>query len=426
YNVNNFNIEVTSNLKELYELGKEIMKKENSDLFLEDKTLDLLYLYGLPIAGASFDCGDKIWIKSDLKEKTKNVLAVGLPFVGVRNTNFGGYNNEMRMFEWDVTSRNYDVDVDVLFYQNWPFEFDVNPSKGEIVRGDSVKQTYDFGIFCIARYHFVYDLEFPVVIKMEKDGDEMFFATKVKIVSNNPRENDLVYGYEDEKFCNENLKKIKINEDFDINVLCEDNICSKEVVDGEVEVPDCGGVIVASKEGYVSEDKVVSDEMEFELEKISKMKFKVRKQNKSGEYNLKDNEMVIINLINEEKNFESYAVSSQMDEIELVEGKYNVNMMLIKEGKFKFPGKTIEYCIGIETPLGCAGTKKSVKIPAVDLDQVVVGGAEYEHAFKKEDLEKDSLVFYVYEDKVKKIDDVGKVMEKLEKYGEKVKKVEAR
>ena len=113
----------------------------------------------------------------------------------------------------------------------------------------------------------------------------------------------------------------------------------------------------------------------------------------------------------------------------------DVSLMLIKKDKLKIPGKTIEYCepsIGniitgvLLSIMGGTCEKKELVIPPMELPNVVVGGAEYIHSFTEEDLKKDGLIFYVYEDKVEDMEDMIKVMEKMKEYGEKVKKVEAK
>jgi len=437
YKISDFSLEIESELNDLYELSKKIMKKENDDLFLEEKTLDLLTLYGVPLSGASLDCEDKIWLKSELKDKVKNILAGGLPFVRVEKTKGEKYKDEMKMFVWDVTNEYYDMDVNLLFFQNWPFEFEVWPSKGEIVKGDVFRKVIPWlGVLCNTYYHFVYDLEFPAVFKVKKGDEEFYFATKVKIVANKARENDNVFNSENEEFCNAPGKKIKINDDFDVNFICGDFLCSKEVENGYVEVPVCNnGVIIASKDGYLSESKEIDtyeeDSVSFTLEKLEKMQFKVKNQN-NIEID-KDKYMVVVHLRSDK--FEDSVVYPEMDEIELVDGKYDVSLMLIKKDKLKIPGKTIEYCepsIGniitgvLLSIMGGTCEKKELVIPPMELPNVVVGGAEYIHSFTEEDLKKDGLIFYVYEVEVKSTDDMIRVMEKMKEYGEKVKKVEVK
>ena len=428
YKISDFSLEIESELNDLYELSKKIMKKENDDLFLEEKTLDLLTLYGVPLSGASLDCEDKIWLKSELKDKVKNILAGGLPFVRVEKTKGEKYKDEMKMFVWDVTNEYHDMDVNLLFFQSWPFEFEVWPSKGEIVKGDVFREYSEWGMFCMTYYHFVYDLEFPVVFKIKKGDEIMYFATKVKIVANKARENDNVFDSENEEFCNAPGKKIKINDNFGVNFICGEFLCSKEVEDGYVEVPVCNnGIIIASKDGYLSESIGIDtykkdDEISFSLEKLEKMKFKVKNQN-NVEVD-KDEYMVVVHLRSDK--LDNYAVYPEMDEIELVDGEYDVSLMLIKKDKLKIPGRREKVCIGVKIPLGCIGYEEEQVFPPMELPNVVVGGAEYVHSFTEEDLKKDGLIFYVYEDKVEDMEDMIKVMEKMKEYGEKVKKVEAK
>ena len=152
------------------------------------------------------------------------------------------------------------------------------------------------------------------------------------------------------------------------------------------------------------------------------MKFKVKNQN-NVEVD-KDEYMVVVHLRSDK--LDNYAVYPEMDEIELVDGEYDVSLMLIKKDKLKIPGRREKVCIGVKIPLGCIGYEKEQVFPPMELPNVVVGGAEYVHSFTEEDLKKDGLIFYVYEDKVEDMEDMIKVMEKMKEYGEKVKKVEAK
>jgi len=427
YKVEFYNVEVNSEIKELYELSKEIMKKENSDLFLEEKTLDLLTLYGIPISGAGFDCEEKIWVKSELEMRVKDLLSVGLPFIRVEETKYESYEDEeMRMFIWDVTSKYYDDEVETLFYQQWPFEFDVNPSKGELVKGDVFRQNWKFGVFCLNYYHFVYDLEFPVVFRVSNGEEEFYFATKVKIISNKARENDNVFFSENEEFC-KNGKEMKVLGADSVNFICGEFMCSREVENEKVEVPVCSNaLVVGNKEGYVSDeiwiDTYEEEGVGFNLEKIKKLEVEFRDQNNK----LIDGSKYKVVAHLESDKFESYSVYPEMDEIELVEGDYNVNLMLMKKDRMKFPGKRVKVCIGIKALGSCLGEEREYVIPTLDLENVVVGGAEYEYSFTEEDLKNEGLRFYVYEDEVRNTDEMVNVMGKLKEYGKKVNKVEVK
>jgi len=91
---------VPMQLGKMYQIAKQAMDKENENYFVEERTIDAIFLYPeIPSTSLNFECSPKIWTKTAVKESLQNVLVNNLPFIKLKGTN---YAKSEKYFEIDV------------------------------------------------------------------------------------------------------------------------------------------------------------------------------------------------------------------------------------------------------------------------------------------------------------------------------------
>ncbi|MCX6707840.1 MAG: hypothetical protein NT001_06945 [Candidatus Woesearchaeota archaeon] len=244
-----YNAEMDVGLKNAYELSKEIFAAENSQMFLEDVTIDLMTAGSdIPFTDISFECGQKQWSVLEISGRVKNLLFYNLPKIKLMNTNYEpylahpskyellkGYTPEdigagkipkdvpadaydYFHFRWDAATNDYSsLTAYVNFQKDWDFRLYARPSKGDTMmsswdRGDP---DYYLSYLCINAYHFTYDVIYPVEMMIRDnsafngDGYAFKFAMPVLINHNKGDRSNFpitLYEYPDQKggeYCND-------------------------------------------------------------------------------------------------------------------------------------------------------------------------------------------------------------------------------
>jgi len=225
-------------LKKAYELAKAIMLKENEDMFLEKKTIDLIALdKDIPYTDVQVSCKKKTWSIAKLKSNLQNLLAINLPYIRIRGTSYkdtyvptpdGGVKYSTSYYQqhylWDVSETKYEgMHTSFGYDKLYPMRFSVRPNKGSYIESNSQKGQNMLSFFCLQIWHFTYDIVYPVkaTIYDEKTNDHdeytFIFAFKVSLNHNQPfRENFATTIFEgrdtadNDEYCNEAGKQIFI------------------------------------------------------------------------------------------------------------------------------------------------------------------------------------------------------------------------
>ncbi|MAG50636.1 hypothetical protein CL621_03285 [archaeon] len=433
------------NLGKLYKLANKIIERASEDVFLEEQTIDFLVLYDeIPFSGSELRCSPKIWLKEDVIRELREILANNIPFTKIKGTSHSFPNRFYNRFLWDIGVGGYSgIRSDFMFSRNWLIDLDVFPRKGNVLKSESV--TGNLGsatglaqsFLCLQNYHFIYDIKYPILIKLIDDssfngeGYTFQFASQVVIDNNQPRRSVIVpesiqegatrycdkrfvdsavYTYE--KDLDGNLRPLS---DVRIGYRCINHFCDIGKTEFDVydeaslrtEFPSCiNGEIVAEKEGYhlVKEQVSTNNRVEIPLilEPYVVRKSKVKVINKGGSVrSLLSSEKVIMQLIENDKDYSTSVIYPDNEDILLIPGDYTVNAFLVKEGRINIADRKVEKCIdvpkkGIIGVLGATEEKcVETTIPGGTFNNVVTGAVEFEFTINSYDLKKDSVEFYI-------------------------------
>lgn len=213
-----FHATLAVQLKQLYNLAREIAEYELDTLFLEKTTQNLLSIYGQvdksylpPMAGGlHFEpCGERVfWFYSDVQSDLREMLAGNIPYLRVANTEFGKITiskkeepdeerREIRRGIFDSfikfpTENKYeDITASFNYQSNYPMEliFGNNLGYGIIVP-DTLEINALVANLCMFEYSFLYNLKFPVVVtladtKSTIDGNAMIFQFPLQVIIKN-------------------------------------------------------------------------------------------------------------------------------------------------------------------------------------------------------------------------------------------------
>jgi hypothetical protein len=392
--VSNFNSRVNSVLGELYDSALEVYEKEKSDLFLEEYSVDVLRLYA-PVDGVEISCSPLTWnadsVFSDLKEAiSSNILAI---------KNSGDSNDY-----FNVEGLPSSAKISFVNSENWPSYFEVNPSNENLLIAQPVGNQQGLGIlgFCYVPYHFVYNLKYPVLVQLSKNGETFQFPLTVLIEGNVPREakGGSSSSFESEDLCENSNSDIKVTVyDSDLNELeaqvsyeCFGSTCSLgKTENGSIEskVPQCiNGNLVVRSEGYaesqILHSSVDSGQVFVVLDKEYEKESSIYVDGKLYSGN------AIITLVSEDK---SQTISyPENKNVFLSEGDYEIEVALYEDTELNFDGASTQKCVDVpKTSLFgfFGGTKEQcydVQAPEQLITTALVGGGSAEIFFSKDEL----------------------------------------
>ncbi len=449
FKLEKFSSKVDISLGRLYSIARKIFEYEQKNNFLEENTIDYMVVYDeIPYSGIDFDCSPKIWTKTKVIEDFKDILEINVPMNSIKGTNF---ELKEKYYIKDVGISDKNTDVSFMYSKDWPFLIDISPN-GEVLKGDS----YNTGVgrfltqfLCLNSYHFVYDIKYPVLISLDKNGYIFQFALQTVIDNNQARKNriDVNYAYDTEsKICDKKITDLNVytlKYDLSNNLIPVNNAkisfkCLGTSCDiGETDrnglltekFPQCmNAQIIAEKEGlFRTEDTITTTKPEtinLLMDPIYKINFTVRLINKNG--NIRDlyqDETAFIEMQDIEKGYATTSVYPSSS-IELIDGKYFVKIYIIANSTrgIKLDEQKIENCIdipktGIAGLLG--GTEKKcyeTTLPSMTLDQVMIGGNQFEFTVNRDELSKaKSITFYsIYDNYPMNINDVNKITANIE------------
>jgi hypothetical protein len=181
YKLNDFITDVPIRLKMAYDLAVQVMNKENTDAFLEEKTLDLIMMspqwpigVAVPTTDIEFSCVPKLWPLKNVSNRIKELVRNNLPRIKVDKTNYipieDIYTYQKVHYLWPVTEKKYDMKVSFTYDDNLGMELHVRPSNGAYLTSNPMKGQKMLDWICIHLWHFTYDISYPVIVTIRDDA----------------------------------------------------------------------------------------------------------------------------------------------------------------------------------------------------------------------------------------------------------------
>ncbi|MFA5071367.1 MAG: hypothetical protein WC511_03305 [Candidatus Pacearchaeota archaeon] len=399
--VSNHNVEVKSNIFSLYNSAKKVYEKEQNELFLENYGIDIVRLYA-PVDGVELSCSPQVWnaenIFSDLKEAIEtNTLAL---------SSEEPTTTEEKYFFVDA---GINEGVRFINSQDWANSFEVLPSEGVSLIANPVGNQAGLGMigFCYVPYHFVYNVNYPILVQVY-DGDEVFqFPVAVVIQGNQPRESlDTTAGEIDTEFCNNknSLTSVAVYDNelnpvnAEISYECFGTSCYIGNTSSgtlQSELPQCvNGYIIARADGFNEIKYLYSSVSEGSANIIMNKLYELDVNLKIGNLNYNDDALIYFT-----SDEDSVTVSyPEQKKVNLSEGDYKISVYAYKSSSISFQETTTEQCIdvaqtGIGGFLGFTEEKCfDITVPAQVVTNVLAGGGNQELFITGDELKNSELI----------------------------------
>ena len=394
-----FSVEVNSLLGSLYEDAKKVYELEQEQFFLENYSVDVLYLYA-PVDGVELSCSPMFWNVDEFYQNFSEALV----------DNIGALKNQGKDDDYFALDLHVDSELNFLTSSLWPSTFEVINADSNILVAEPVGNQEGMGIlgFCYVPYHFVYNVRYPVLVQVSLSGETFQFPMAVIIDRNMPREGKEGTSYINEvtdicEYKNNNLLISLYDSDLnfvngEISYECFGSNCYiGETQNGQLNelFPQCvnGNVKVVSEgfeNTYVSTDidqgeVVIILDREYELD----LEFQVDGSLYSGN--------AIVSFVGGDSSF-SLAYPKQ-SEVTLSEGQYEIDVYFYRDSSLKFEETTTEYCTDVPSSgiKGFFGLEEEecfeTVIPEQEISNVLIGGGNTEYYFIEQELKNsDTLV----------------------------------
>ncbi|MEM4230523.1 MAG: hypothetical protein QXF25_01480 [Candidatus Pacearchaeota archaeon] len=382
--------EIQSKIGKFYNLATKIYNKEKEEAFLENFALDIVYLYA-PTTEAELSCTPKVWLLENISQGLKEAFESNFLFLNPKARN--------KYYALDI---NTDESLRFLYSRDWPTKI-YTPNDNGLLVAKPIGNQKGLGVlgFCFLNYHFVYDINFPILVQIY-DAKEFFqFPVNVLIRGNKPRqplEGSMVQ-IKEESVCKYKPTKGKvytydsdlkpIEADIEFKCFSESCLIGKTKISGneailEGNFPACvNGFVVGKAEGYTIGEDIVSSNEEFEsvliLDKLYKLNLDLKLEGRPTTNN-------IMIYFESEKNSQSVYWPMQKS-VELAEGNYNITAYVYSNGEINLPSINTKTCVdvpysGIGGLLGMTKEKCfDVNVPEQKLYNVIIGGGKSEEYF---------------------------------------------
>jgi len=428
FSIKDFYSRVEAPLGSLYKEASKIYEKESSDYFLEQNAINVLVSNDkIPVTGVTRDCGKKIWARRDVESAIKEYVPLNIQMLRVKGTNYGLINPKEDYYVLDAGIKDNDMDVSFYSSSFWPYEIEIIPTDGELLEAQSLTEYAGAleglaqSFFCMNYYQFLYNMKFPTLVILSKDGYTLKFATQVVIEKNEARKATLApitVPEVDTTFCENRQSNLDVSvfddngnpvNNVDIKFKCLNVVCNIGKTLGyslKAPFPPCvNGIVIASKEGYNNGKAIVStNEPSLVSITLAEPKEVFVEAKMSGRVSslLENDETIFISMINSEEEFSSSLVYPDQEEIKLIPGNYEVYIYALKDtGGITVQGEKREVCTDVPQSgvAGWFGAKTercvTVDIPSTELESVMVGGARFNMYISSSNLRQNNLVFYV-------------------------------
>jgi len=385
--ISNHEVTVNSKLGKFFRMAKEVYNAEKSSMFLEKYALDVMRLYA-PGTGTEISCTPEVFVDEDIKEDIVNGLAANIPAVKLDGSYYDLSSKERDYF---VTDLNLDIDenLNFLYSPSWPTSIEIYGDR--IVEPVGLQEGMGILGFCYVPYHFIYDINFPVLIQFY-DNQELFqFPVGVVIAKSQPREalptpEGISIG---SPVCETKNQEVEIyTYDLGLNPVeanikfhCLNSECpigETTLKSGEAGLkanfPQCvNGQIIASAEGYANGKVQISTNDESVANILLLKKHEVA-------LDLGSVKQAVVMFHADD--YGTTVAYPNTKKVELVEGYYNVTVYVYDNSSLTFPATNERRCVDVPES-GLAGffgaeTEKcfDINMPETAVEFAVIGGGK--------------------------------------------------
>ena len=405
YLISSHSIEVSSNLKKLYDSAVELYSKEQREMFLENYTVDILRNYA-PVDGVEITCSPMTWNAEEVFSKLQEAIEANIRALKTKGGDYTLTKPENKYFIIDT-----DINARFLNSKNWTSGFEVNPSRGALLISEPIGNQQGLGIigFCYVPYHFVYDVKYPVLIQVY-EGNEFFqFPFAVVLKGNVPRtpvegnlfETDVLPELCESKSVLTSIYPTdKRSNPIDAEVVYECAGVSCEIgktSNGTLKAlfPQCvnGNLIVSSpgfKDKSVFQTILEEGELSIFLDKLydREVNLKLDSRNYSGQ-------AIISFISNNETNTLLYPLQKR---INISEGQYQIQVYIYENSSITIQASNQKQCIevpksGLGSLFGLTEEKCfDYAMPSQVVSNALAGGGKENYYILESELENSNLI----------------------------------
>ncbi|MEI7719380.1 MAG: hypothetical protein WCI72_05915 [archaeon] len=390
-------VQVKSKLGKFYDLASAVYEKEKADGFLEEYGLDAMRLYA-PVTGVEFTCAPKYFNEELIKNNITQALETNIAFLKLSGNYYELSDPKHSYFVVDV-GQKVDENVNFVYSSSWPTKIQMFGDK--LVQPVGNQQGLGMFGLCFVPYHFVYNINFPVLIQFY-DGAELFQFGVVAIIKNSQSREAVLGGEEltlGDEICADADKKISISTyDLKLNPVeanlrfeCLGESCelgkTKISSDGSIliaDVPSCvNGVLQAYAENYTSSSQTISTNREDKADILMK---KIR------EINVSIKSTAPVTILFSSEDYTSVFNYPEDKTVKLTEGEYNITAFVYQNTTLSFPGVKDRKCLDVPSSsiggvFGATDNKCfDLDIPAQTIDSALVGGGKAFEYFAEDQL----------------------------------------
>ncbi|MFH0711564.1 MAG: hypothetical protein V1889_00385 [archaeon] len=378
---------VGSKLGKFYGMAIDVYDYEKSSMFLENYALDVMRLYA-PVTGTEIGCAPKIFVEENIKKDIIGGLGANIPMLKLDGSYYDLSSEEESYFVTDIGER-IDENVNFVYSLGWPTSIEIY---GDMVaKPVGLQEGMGMMGFCYVPYHFVYDINFPVLVQFYDEKEIFQFPVAVVISKNRARAAlpTTTGASIESRVCEFRNQDVDVySYDVDLNPVearvrfrCLDDVCEiggTKNENGEAilrgEFPQCvNGFILVSADGYADAKYQISTNEEDIANIVLAKKYKVG-------LDLGDVKKALVSFVSDD--YSATVLYPEMDSVELVEGYYNVSVFIYDDSSLKFPASSRSECVDVpESGLaGLFGAQSEkcyeINVPEMDVDFAVVGGGK--------------------------------------------------
>lgn len=400
--VGSHEINVESKLGKFYGLALDTYNYEKQNMFLEEYALDVMRLYA-PVDGTNLTCAPMVFNENKIKQELVDAMSANIGALKLKGSYYDLVNKENNYFVTDI-GNDVDESVSFLYSSDWPTKIEIYGDK--VIEPVGLQQGMGILGFCYVPYHFVYDINFPVLVQFY-DNAEFFQFPIAVVIDKNQARNALpttagvtieseVCEHKNQEIqvwtYDSSLNPVEARLSFKcLNANCE--IGETEFVNGEAVfeggVPVCvNGFIIARADGYDDAKYQISTNEENSANIILSRKYKLEID--AGPMS------TLVSFVSDD--YSATVMSPEMKTVELIEGAYNVSAYVYRNSSLRFPAISEKKCVSVPKAgvAGMFGAEEErcfdVDIPAQDIQMAIVGGGNSFEYFSESLLEDSTVI----------------------------------
>ncbi len=395
--VDNQDFSIKTKLGKFYKLAMAVYNYEKSNMFLEKYALDVMRLYA-PVDGTKITCAPQVFVESKIRKDIVNGLSANIPELKLKGDYYDLSSKDKQYFVTN-TNLNIDENVNFMYMPDWPTTIRMYGDK--VVKPVGMQPGMAAMGFCYVPYHFVYDINFPVLIQFYDDNEVFQFPIAVVIAKNQARKAlpTTTGASIESKVCEFKNQNVSVHTyDADLNPInaqiqfkCLNSICdigetetysNDSVLNGQF--PQCvNGFIIASAKGYADSKYQISTNKEDSADIILNKKYNLN-------LNLPGVKKALVSFASDD--FSATVVYPETKSVELVEGYYNISVYAYDNSSLVFPATSRRKCVNVPES-GLSGffgstTEKcyTINMPKMNINFAVVGGGKNREYLTSDDL----------------------------------------